>query len=272
MAKKGKSYETKVYPVEANEVSDLLGRVEPILTPDLLKSRYLKIVDTADYTNDELKDRIKLAMNEVEALTGLILTPTEFKERIPYDSSLYRNYIHIKTNHRPIISVQELSVKSSNQETIYVLPLEWIEMGFSKSRGQVNVLPILSVFGSSGNITQAAPNGALIFLQSQMNSRWTPAFWEMKYTAGLCNEEGKLPVVVNQIVGMTAAIDILNDLQTQYVYSSQSLSQDGISQSSAIAGGGQPFRAKIEQLVAQRERLMQRIRGIFNSKIFMNNI
>ena len=37
-----KKFGTKVYPVEANETSDLLRRTEPVLTVDLLLSRYLK--------------------------------------------------------------------------------------------------------------------------------------------------------------------------------------------------------------------------------------
>ena len=272
MAAKGKSYPSKNYPVNANEVSDLFQRVEPMLTPEKLISRYLKKVDLTDYTPDELKDRIMLAMNEVEILTGLILSKTQFRERIPYDASLYRNFIHIKAQKGPIISVEELTVKSSNNETIYKIPLEWIEMGNSKNFRQVNVMPILSVFGTSGNITQSAPNGGLIFLQSTMNYRWTPAFWEMLYTAGVCGEDGKVPVMINELIGMTATIALLSDLQTQYIYSSQSLSQDGISQSAGVAGGGQPWATRIQLLREQRDALVALIKKTFNNRINVSNI
>ena len=78
-----KEREQLAYPVEAKETSGLMTRVEPILTPELLKSRYLHGLDLSDYTEDELKQEIMLAMNEIEALTGLTLTKVQFNERIP---------------------------------------------------------------------------------------------------------------------------------------------------------------------------------------------
>jgi hypothetical protein len=260
----------KSYPVEAEETSNLLSRVETLLTPEKLKSRYLKGVDVSDYTSDELKDEINLAINEFELFSGVTVMREQFNERVPYDSNLYKNFLHWKMNHKPVLSVDLFAVESSNGTNIYKLPADWIEMGFAH-KGQINLLPILTVFGTSGTIATSAPDGALIFLQSLSNYKWLPAFWTIKYTSGLCKEEGKLPVVVNQIIGMITAIEILSAKQNQITNTSQSLSQDGLSQ--ATSGlGPQTYKERIEKLEERKDKLMARVKSIFHSKYYLTNI
>lgn len=267
---KSKEREQLAYPIEAKAVSGLMTRVESIITPELLKSRYLHGINLDDYTEDELKQEIMLAMNEFEALTKLNITPVQHKERIPYDSQLYKNFIHIKTNHRPVLSVDQFAVESSNGQNIYELPADWIEMGFAH-KGQINLLPILTVFGTSGTIASSAPDGALIFLQSLSNYKWLPAFWSITYTSGLCKEDGQIPVIANDIVGLTAAAEILSAKQNLIRYNSQSLSQDGISQSSS-GMGPQTYQARIDNLMAKRERLIKVLKTTFYQKYFVSNI
>lgn len=267
---KSKEREQLAYPVEAKETSGLMTRVETMLTPELLKSRYLHGLDLDDYTEEELKQEIMLAMNEIEALSGLTLTKVQFKERIPYDSALYKNFLHIKTNHRPVLSIEQFAVESSNGQEIYRLPADWIEMGFAH-KGQINLLPILTVFGTSGTIASSAPDGALIFLQSLSNYRWLPAFWSVTYTSGVCKEDGKLPVVINDLIGLTAAMEILSAKQNLIRYTSQSLSQDSISQSSSGLGPTS-YQNRIDILQAKRDKLLARVRSIYHSKYFVTNI
>ena len=265
-----KERENLAYPVEALEVSGLMTRIETIVTPALLKSRYLHGINLDDYAEDELKQEIMIAMNEIEILSGLTLTKVQHKERIPYDSALYRNFLHIKTNHRPILSVEKVAVESSNYQNIYELPADWIEMGFAH-KGQINLLPILTVFGTSGNLASSSPTGASIFLQSLSNYRWLPAFWSITYTSGVCKEDGKLPVIVNDLVGLTAAMEVLSAKQNLISYTSQSLSQDSISQSSSGLGP-QSYQARIDMLQAKRDKILSRVRAIYHSKYFMTNI
>ena len=66
-----KSYGTAMYPVHALSTSGLMQRVEPILTPEQLKSRFLKGIPLVFYngdtfSDDDLKERIYLACNVVE--------------------------------------------------------------------------------------------------------------------------------------------------------------------------------------------------------------
>ena len=91
-----KKFGTKVYPVDANQVSNLLRRCEPLLTPELLKSRYLKGVDLTNYTEAELKDEIEMAANEFEAFSGVPLFKEQARERVPFDRSLYKSFVFVK--------------------------------------------------------------------------------------------------------------------------------------------------------------------------------
>lgn len=261
---------TKIYPVESHEVSNLFGRVEPLINPSKMISRYLKGIDLSDYTNSEMQDYIEEAINEMEILTNLNLSPVQHKERIPFDRDLYRSFVYFKTNNGPILSVEEISIESSNGESIYKLPAEWIEAGFFHKR-QVNLIPILSIFGAAGLKDGQASNAGLIFIQAVNNFSWLPAFYTVTYTTGVCRKEGHLPKVINQLVGITAAIDILSNKAAQNKYSSTSIAQDGLSQS-ASSPGPQVYNQRIADLEKKRERLMQKIRSKFHQKYYLTNI
>lgn len=261
---------TKIYPVEANEVTNIFGRVEPIISTKKMISRYLKGIDLSDYDDDELKDYIEEAINEVELLTNLDLSPVQHKERIPFDRQLYQAFVFMKTNNGPIMSVEELLIESSNGENIYQLPPDWIEMGLAHKR-QINLIPILSIFGAAGLRDGQASNAGLIFLQAINNFSWLPAFFTITYTTGVCRKEGHLPKALNQIVGITAAIDVLSNKGAQNRHTSTSISQDGISQSSSTPGP-QIYRTRIEELEAKRDKLMKKIKSKFHQKYYLSNI
>lgn len=277
--KTGKKYGTKAYPADAEETSILFRRIEPLITPDELVAKYLRAIPGVNgtnfnvldkYTPDDLKAEIELSMNEIELESGLILFKTQMKQRIPYDYALYKNFIHIKTNYRPILSVEKLAVISTNGQEIYNLPLEWIEAGFFH-KGQVNLLPILSVFGSSSTVVNGVPSGALIFLQSLVNFNWVPAFWTIEYTVGVCHKDGDMPVVMNDLIGLNTAINILSALSALYIYTSQSLSQDGLAQSSSGLGPN-VYTNRIAQLQARKDKIMANLRRVYHNKYFLSNI
>lgn len=270
---KSKKYGTAAYPVNAFATSDLMSRAEALLTPDLLISRYLKSQEKeikSKYSSDELKDRINLAMNEFELLTNLKVVAVQDKERVPFDRDLYRMFVYIKTKHGPILSVESIDIVSSNLENIYHLPAEWIEVGLAHQR-QLNLVPILSIFGAAGLQDGRASNAGLIFLQAINNFQWLPAFFDVRYTYGLSNKEGQVPTVVNEIIGMIAAIDILSDLQSANKYNSTSVSQDGISQSASSAGP-KIYGPRIEDLEKKRDKSIAKLKAVFSSKYFLSNI
>jgi len=265
-----KGFGTKAYPVEALKTTPLLRRCEPMLTADLLKSRYLKGIDFDKYTDPELEQEIEIATNEFELMSNLTVNKVIFKERIPFDRAAYQAFVFMKLNNGPIRTIDELIIESSNGEEIYRLPPDWIEVGLAHKR-QINLIPILSIFGAAGLKDGQASNAGLIFIQAVNNFRWLPAFYSVTYTGGLSNTDGEVPIVVNDIIGMTAAIEILSALQTNFLYNSTSISQDGITQS-ASGQGPQTFQARIEKLMERREKMLKRLRAEFHQKYYMSNI
>lgn len=271
MADYPKSYNTKTYPVLVEETSGLVKRVEPILTPEKLVSRYLKGIDMSQYSTDELKDKIDLAMNEAEMLIGTTLTPVRRREKHPFDKDLYKSFIHIMANYGPIIQIEKLSIESSNDVNIFEIPADWIDAARFFQR-QINVIP-LTVVGATG-ISQGQPTGAagLAFIAAMNGGiEWVPSYWEIQYTSGLCSKEGHLPLIANELVGAIAAIEILGNLGAQNINTSVSVSHDGISQSSSNPGPA-VYQTRIAELTNKRDEHVKRIKKIFHNKYFLTNI
>lgn len=270
-----RTFQTAMYPVHASQTSGLLRRIEPFLTPELFRSRYLKgipqIFPQIHFTDEEIKDRIMMAMNETEGQLGTTLTREEFKDKLAFDWSLYKSFIHLKPRHSPIISLEDLSIVASNDEIIFTVPSMWIDAA-NFSIGQINVIPLLAAFGAtnaSGTPITATNQGAgIAFLAIWGASGATtqvPAYWQATYSSGLSNKEGQVPVIVNQLVGTNAAINIISQIAQAFLYTSQALSQDGISQSSSLLGP-RSFQLRLEELTKNRDELIAKIKGIFAKK------
>lgn len=266
-----KSYGTKVYPVGAEDSSEVLKRIEPILSPEKLINRYLKGINLSQYSNDDLKDIIGIAADKTELLIGTTITPVRRKEKHPFDRSLYRSFIHLMANFGPILQVDKMCIRSSNDKNIFEIPADWIDAARLYQK-QINVIP-LTVVGATG-ITQGQPTGAagLAFIAA-MNGGidWVPSYWEIEYTTGVCNKEGQVPSIINELIGVIAAINILGSLGAQNKNTSVSISHDGISQSSSNPGPNL-YQTRIAELIAEREQMVKKIKGVFYNKRFVTNI
>jgi hypothetical protein len=266
-----KSYGTKVYPVGAEDSSEVLKRIEPILSPEKLINRYLKGINLSQYSNDDLKDIIVIAADKTELLIGTTITPVRRKEKHPFDRSLYRSFIHLMANFGPILQVDKMCIRSSNDKNIFEIPADWIDAARLYQK-QINVIP-LTVVGATG-ITQGQPTGAagLAFIAA-MNGGidWVPSYWEIEYTTGVCNKEGQVPSIINELIGAIAAINILGSLGAQNKNTSVSISHDGISQSSSNPGPNL-YQTRIAELMAERDLMVKKIKGVFYNKRFVTNI
>jgi hypothetical protein len=221
------------------------------------------------FTPEEFKDQIMIAMNDAELLLGRTITREAFKEKLPFDYSLYRSYIHLRAEHGPICSLEQLAIVSSDNNTIFEIPPIWIEAA-NFSKNLINVIPLLAAYGVN-SVQGAVGNAGIAFLTVIDGLNWVPAYWQIRYTAGLSNTEGLVPVPVNELIGIIAAIKILSMLAVLFIHTSQSLSQDGISQSSS-GPGPRVYQLRIEELMGQRDELVRKLKAIFTSKYFVDNI
>ena len=273
----GKRITTKTYPSRASNVSDLVQRVEPLLTVEKLKSRYLKGVSLTlpngdVITDDDLQDKIMLATNETEILVGVPVEPIEFHDRLPFDINLYRNFIHLRTSKRPIIEVKKLAITSADFQTLFEVPLDWVDVNANNStKGLVNVVPYLTNYGGK-TVSALVSNAGVAFLATLGDGvRRVPGYWDVIYLSGMCNKNGQVPVIVNELIGALATMHLLSMLAPADNISSTSLSQDGIGQSTGRAGIDR-YRIRMEELEKKKAELIAKIRGIYYTKYFIGEI
>jgi hypothetical protein len=269
-----KNYGTAAYPVHCNQASGVFTRAEPLLSPELLVSRFLKGIPLKfrngdHFTPDELRDQIFLAQNEAEILLGLTLTRESFKQKVPFDHALYKAYIHVRSEMGPILSIEHLAIVSADGNSIFEIPPTWIETA-NFSKRLINVVPLLAAYGVN-QVSGAVGNAGIAFLTVMDGLGWVPAYWQINYTAGLSMKEGQLPVPVNELVGVIAAINILSMIAATYIYTSQSQSQDGISQSSS-GPGPRLYLVRIEELNKKRDEIIRKMKAKFSTRYFIDNI
>jgi hypothetical protein len=268
-----KSYGTAMYPVHALKTSGLLQRVEPFLTPEQLVSRFLKGIPLSfrngdKFTPADLKDRIYLAQNAAELELHVNLTRELIQEKLPFKQEDYKAYIHLVAEQGPICTIHQLAIVSADKNTIFEIPPEWIETtNFTKRL--INVIPLLAAYGVN-SVQGAVGNAGIAFLTVIDGLNWVPAYWQIKYTSGISNEEGTVPAVVNEYVGCIAAIDILSEIAATWIYNSQSQTQDGISQSSS-GPGPRIYLLRIEDLEKKKAVLERKLKAIFAQKFHIGN-
>jgi hypothetical protein len=150
---------------------------------------------------------------------------------------------------------------------VFSIPLDWVETA-NLAKGQVNIIPINIATLTGGQIlaTGGAGNGSF-FLSVMASQGWIPAYWYVEYTVGF--PEGKIPRVVNEAIGIQAAILVLQQLQAaRALVNSQSASMDGFSQS--VSGmGGQTYAKAIELLMGQLTALQKKLKTMYGLTTFV---
>lgn len=264
---------TAAYPVHAAQASGILTRCEPMLDVLLFKRQYLigipLVMPNGDkYADEDLKIKLNWAMNEAELLIGSTITREAFTHKVPFDYSLYKSYIHVRSEKGPIISLEQLAIVSADNNNIFTIPPTWIETtNFAKRL--INVIPLLAAYGVN-QVAGAVGNAGIAFLTVMDGLNWVPAYWQIQYTAGLATNEGQVPVPVNELIGCIAAISLLSEIASTNKYNSQSQTQDGISQS-ASGPGPNVYNRRIEDLEKKRDRLVSKLKPIFVNRFLVDN-
>jgi hypothetical protein len=271
---KNKQFYSAGYPVHMTRSSGLVKRCEPVLTPQLLVSRYLKGIPLAfpngdSYSAEDIKDQIVLATNEAEILCKITINREQFTDKVPFDISLYKSFIYLKTEQNPILAVQDVSIVSSDGYKIFKIPSEWLEPS-NFSKGIVNVIPILGAYSvATGGGVGAYGGIPYINVFSQLT--FVPGFWQIVYQTGTSKIEGQYPVIINDLIGVLASINMLSVITNMFLNISQSQSRDGISQSSS-GPGPRMYLPYIEELEKKRDMLVGKIKSAFATKFLISNI
>ena len=264
----------QIYPVRANETSKNFKRCEPLLTETLLVERFLfgiplvSPITKQKITKKQLKDHIVRAINEVETDFRIDIMPVEYNEHLPFDRSEYDAWIRIALPQKPVSTILEMAIKTADDQNIYTIPPEWIDT-VNLVRGVINVVPLNSALGQSTITGGGQAFGGSIFITAFGGFPWVPALWFISYITGF--EEGQVPVIVNEAIGIYAAVELLSSLQAQYSQQSASLSYDGISQATS-SPGPKRYQDRIDFLQAKLKKIEGKLKMKYGHRIFSNNV
>lgn len=269
----------QVFP--ENAVASPWKRLEPLMTVTQLKSRFLfgiplisrfKDPDTGKpmkMTDEMLADYINRSVSEAEVELGIDIMPIKYSEKLPFDRCEYQCFGYFRTVHRPICTIDQLSVRPSNNRDVFIVPNDWIETA-NMAHGQINIMPLTLATTSPQGVVNSQGGGGGVFLNILGQERWVPAYWGIEYTTGFRN--GEVPQVINDYMGMVAAMKILSLLAATWsARTSASLGIDGLSQSVGTPGPN-IFAIRIGELEKERNMLKGKIKKVFMSKLVVGNV
>lgn len=267
-----------------------LKRVESLITAERVVSRFLGgialIYPTTKQkiTSEDINDAINRAANLMEAESQIDVQPIIRRIRLPFDPYLYQANIWIEVPYKPVQKVLRLAICSASyQDTstenqnaqypsggeIYKIPNEWVDLSYA-AKGKIFVNPINPAFTALGTGTAVSGQAGAI-LQFIGQTGWTPAYWTAEVITGFCTEDGQVPVIINEMLGMKAAILLIDNLIPSYKIASQSLGIDGLSQSVNDLTY-QLLQQKRQQLDADLHKLVNRIKMISGNTFFVSNV
>ena len=261
-------------------VDSAWSRLEPLLTPQMLKDLHLFGIPLVSFVADPITgkrqvlndiivaDKIMSAVALCEAEVGISIFPTQIQDKLAYDINEFRSLGFFMLRSRPVSSIERLAVVPATGAEIFVVPQGWIETAYLH-RGQVNIIPFsIATTGVFQPVVSGTAGGSW-FLSILGQRPWIPAFWQVTYTTGWV--DGKIPRMVNELIGTVAAMEILSMLAATYRVSSHSLGIDGLSQSISTPGP-QLYKGRMDELQLKRTQLVRKLKAGFGLLIFSNSV
>ena len=216
-------------------------QVEPLITPAQLKARYLFGVEIVDSEGNELPNKtlqtyINNAVSLLEHDLGIFIKPQMIEEQKDYYANDYFNWGYMRLNYGPVICLTRMTIAylrdvdpatgELRESAVLDIPREWIRLS-----------------GDDGDIVRLLPNnkfpsrlqveaGGSFFPELFRRHSHVPDLWIINYEVGF--KDGKIPVLMNQVIGLLAAVQALSiagNLVLGAGIAGSSLSIDGLSQS-----------------------------------------
>ncbi|MEM4359962.1 MAG: hypothetical protein QXT45_05485, partial [Candidatus Bilamarchaeaceae archaeon] len=237
--------------------------------------------------DDTIKNIIAKAASRVELECNIDVFPVVRVVRAPWDRvKSGQGWGQINLGVRQIRTLLEVSVRTvdsmhvkndvaysdtddSREGTVlFNIPLSWVDTSYLR-KGVIHFIPLLSssegvIIGLPAVGYAANPMVHILRFQQQM-----PSFWFIRYESGF--EENAIPSIINDLIGIYAAIDILSMLGPTNRFNSQSIGLDGASQ--GVSGpGNQLYALRIQELMQKAEMIKDVIKSRFTNKIFMRHI
>lgn len=271
-----------MYP--ANAIATVLGRLEPLITPDQLKSEFLKGIQMTlkikdpdtnkpyKIMDEELKKYIDRAIDTAEQETGLSLFPTQVSDKLPYTKQDWEAFGYMQLPHRPISSIESMTVRLADGSDVFTFPTTWLETA-NLLHGQMNLLPLAfqNVEAGTGIVGgDTGGGGTAVFFNSLWGRPWVAALFNVVYTVGF--KDGMMPKMVNELIGTIAAMRVLSMIAAAYAANtSVSLGIDGMSQSTS-GPGPQRFTQRMTELAEDRKLYVRKLKKLCGTSFVAGSV
>lgn len=266
-----------VYPLFASSAGQGFNRVEPLITPEILQKDFLFAVKLKDpitkqeINTADLQRTIIRSVNAIELALNINILPIERSMKMPFDRALFQSFGHMELPFKPILSLNEFAIESSDGVQQFPFPASWIETS-NLHLGQLNFGNIAlqtPVGGVNSYAGSAGIGSSPLVLTSYLNLGWLPQFYRIKFVTGF--PENQIPTSINELIGIQGALDILSRVGILFRTSGTSISQDSISQS--ISGpGSNLYKQRIDELQMRKKELVNQIKAMFYNSIFVSNV
>jgi len=270
-----KTPQQEVFPLQAIEqIEPHVERYSKLPDVEEFKARYLfGIPLTSALTGQTLADStieyyIKSAVSELEHILDLYITPVVFKEAHDYKRENFTwNYNYLKLNHSPILTVHKLELSFSNNQHhngFVQFPMEFVYV-----EPQSGVVQLVPAFGTSlSGFLLSAFSGTQFHALRAIGMQDFPGGVRVTYTAGF--PEHQIPFAISNLVGLIAAVNLMSILgPIIFPYNSVSVGIDGTSQSTSSMGP-RFFNDRIAQLIAERDREMDAVKGYYQKRFLVD--
>lgn len=252
------------FPERSVSLEPGLSRYEPLMNVERMKSDYLfgiplkSSLTKQEFSDDSIQRFIVRAISEVEHELLINISPVKYEDRYDYDLWDYQQFNFIHLNHWPVLQVESVKGKYPNSVDFIQYPNDWVSI--------YNEFGILQLTPTNGSLTQFFLTNDATYIPLLLGGRakW-PQLWQITYTSGFDNE--KIPAVINELVGLKAALQILSIIQpVLFPFTSYGIGLDGTSQS---VGGPGPmlFSERINHLKEEAARLMDVAKRYYNKKL-----
>jgi len=180
---------------------------EPLLNVASFKKRFLHGVNTTDRNGNELDDEVigqflRVAVDYLSFELNVPIFPKDMDYFEDYDFASYRQYMFLQVPIYPIVKDSVVQVSLEFAPTVKVdFPKEWYKI--YERAGQIQLLPTVSTL--SAVLIQASG----MLLPRAISSERAPQLLHIRYKAGLVDENDCVPPLINQVIGLIAAVYLL---------------------------------------------------------------
>lgn len=231
--------------------------VGPLITPEDLKKTYLFGIDIIDNNGNELSDDtlqlyIDNAVSMLEHDLDISILPRREVENRDYHLNEYWDWGYFQLNNFPVINVETMELvyfrdENGDPETLQVIPNNWIRV--QPHDGIIRLIPNAR-FPGSLQVDQVGN-----YFPEILRTNKVPHLWQITYNHGF--EDGKIPMIINQAIALTAAIQALiiaGNLVIGAGIAAQSISLDGLSQSVTTTASAE--NSSYSATIKEYQRLM----------------